>query len=234
MKKYIISLSVLLVSLGGFAQTVLIQEDEPQRVYEETNWGPNRQYFGYWFYDYGFAIPTETKYDIKIGSSAHWNMGYAYKVKTLSFMDIGLEGSYSNYFFELNDAVRESFDTTRNWDKIRTFQNGVQGQAFLRFYLSPKRGNYFGTYLDLGFYADYHWKSGWYKKLKDDDLKIKQRDYANSDFVPLSYGPSIAFGRNQISAFAQYNLNAVLDENVTMNPMPKLIFGVKLNMYQAY
>ena len=234
MNRYIITISLILASVGSFAQTVLIEEDEPQRVYEETQWGPNRQYFGYWFYDYGFAIPTEVKYDIRIGTSGHWNMGYAYKFKTLNFMDIGLEASYSNYFFELDKNPRESFDTVKNWEKIRTFQNGIQAQAFLRFYFSPKRGDYFGTYLDLGFYADYHMSSGWYKKIKNDDLKIKQKEFENGDFIPLSYGPAIAFGRNQITAFAQYNLNSVLAEQVNLNPMPQLIFGIKLNMYQAY
>lgn len=232
MKKYIFSLAVLLISLNTFAQAVLIEETEPERVYQKTKWGINRQHFGYWFLDMGFFIPTQAKYDIAIGKSTQWDFGYAYKIKTLKFMDLGLEASLSNNYLHLNKTARASFDTTRNWKKIKAFQNGIRGNIFLRFYLSPKRGNFMGTYLDLGFFANYHTSSSWVKKFKDKSIKIKQREYAKSDFMPLSYGPSIAFGRNQLSAFARYNLNSVLDDKVNLNPMPQLVFGFKFNLYK--
>ncbi len=233
MKQTLLILFIGLISATAFSQAVIIEENEPDRVYKETKWGPNRQHFGYWFWNYGFAIPTEAKYDIKIASSGQSNFGYAYKIKTLKFMDVGLKLSYSNKFLNLNDNTIELFDTTKNWDKIRTFQNGMQAEAFLRFYLQSRRGNYFGPYIDLGFYADYHLRSGWYKRYKDDNLSIKQKEYRNSDFNQLSYGPTFSFGMNYISAFAQYNLNSVLTDEPTLNPMPSLIFGVNFALFSV-
>jgi hypothetical protein len=231
MKKILFLLLAGLIISPAFSQAVLIEENEPDRVYNETKWGPNRQHFGYWYWNYGFAIPTETKYDVKIAASGQHTLGYAYKIKALKFMDVGLKLAYSNKFYNLNENTIELFDTTRNWDKIRTFQNGIQSEMFLRFYLKGKRGNYFGPHIDLGFYADYHLKSGWYKRYKDDDIAINQTEYRNGDFNQLSYGPTFAFGVNSISAFAQYNLNSVLTNDVNLNPMPSLIFGVNFNLF---
>lgn len=231
MKKILVAFIISFLAIPTFAQTILLQDTEPDRVFKETNWGPNRQHFGYWFIDYGMAIPTESKSDIQVASSGQWNFGYAYKMKVFKLMDFGLEISYNNVFMNLNENTRESFDTTRNWDKIRSFQNGLQANAILRFYLNPKRGNYFGPYIDLGFFANYNWGSGWYKEYKDDDLSILQTEYKNGDFSQIAYGPSFSFGRNQLAAFAQYNMNSILDKDVNLNPMPKLIFGVKMNLY---
>jgi hypothetical protein len=233
MKKMILLFAIFGVILSGYSQTVLLEDDEPDRVFDETQWGPNRQYFGYWFWAYGLPVPIGSDSYLKLGTSGKFNFGYAYKLKTFSFMDIGAELSYNNCFFSLDENTMQSFDTIREWDKIRSFQNGLEAQMFLRFYLNPKRGNYFGPYVDLGFWANYHMNSGWLKKYKDDDIKLHQREYANSDFIPLTYGPYFSFGRNQISAFAQYNLSAVLSEDAVLDPMPDFVIGFKLNLYSA-
>ncbi len=216
------------------SQTVVIEDDNPGDVYEETAWGPNEQHFGYWFVSYGLPVPITTDNNLKTAISGHLNFGYAYKHKLLSFVDIGAELSYSNYFYALDEPSRDALAPNKDWDKIRSKQNGMKANIFFRFYMSPRRGNYLGTYLDLGFYADYHMSSGWMYKLKDDFIKEKVSLKQNEDFETLTYGPSLAFGRDQFNFFAQYNITSVLTSKSTFPEMPAFVCGLKINMYSAF
>ncbi len=233
--KYFLSF-ILTISLLSHlsAQTVVLEDDDPKKVYEETDWGPNQQHFGCWFVNYGLPVPVNTESSLKTASSGHWNFGYAYKMKIFAFMDIGGELSYSNYFYALDASSRETIAPNKDWDKIRSKQNGMKANLFFRFYMSPRRGNYLGTYLDLGFYTDYHMSSGWMYKLKDDFIKEKVSLKQNEDFETLIYGPSLAFGRDQFNFFAQYNVNSVLTSKSSFPEMPAFVCGLKINMYSAF
>lgn len=234
MKKILFVLVIFTLSITAlFAQTVLLQEDNPDRVYNETKWGPNRSHFGYWFINYGVPIPTSTDNCVRIAASGNWNFGYAYKLKMMKMMDVGMELAYSNSFYSLDENTRNDFDTSMNWDNIRSYQNGLKANVFFRIYLNPRRGNYFGPYVDLGMFADYSLGSGWMKKLKNDDLKIERREFSSDDFQQFAYGPTFSFGRNQLAMFAQYNLNSILSDDCSLPEMPGLIFGFKINMYSA-
>ncbi|MFO7790386.1 MAG: hypothetical protein R6V32_07430 [Bacteroidales bacterium] len=234
MKRIIIFPLFLLSIIVASAQTVILSEDDPERVYEETDWGPNKQHFGYWFVNYGVPVPVTTDNNLKISSSGHCNVGYAYKIKMFSFMDIAAELSYSNYFYALDEDARDSIDSGRSWDKIRTKQNGLKAAMYFRFYFNPSRGNYFGTYIDVGVYGDYHMGSGWLYKFKEDGFKEEISYRRDADFETFTYGPAFAFGRDQFVAFAQYNLNSVLSGNKNFPEMPRCIFGLQMNLYSAF
>lgn len=226
---------LLIVISGASAQTIVISEDNPDRVYEETDWGPNKQHFGYWFVNYGMPVPITTENHLKTMASGHWNAGYAYKIRMFSFMDIAAELSYSNYFYALNKDARENVIWPGiSWDKIRTKQNGLKASMFFRLYMNPKRGNYFGTYIDVGGFVDYHLSSGWVYKYKDDEVKRMERIRHDDDFETFSYGTVFAIGRDQFSLFVQYNLQDVITGTTRYPDMPHFIVGLKLNLYSAF
>ncbi|MEA3447085.1 MAG: hypothetical protein U9Q98_01360 [Bacteroidota bacterium] len=226
---------MLILISAASSQTVVISEENPDRVYEETDWGPNKQHFGYWFVNYGLPVPLMTDNHLKTLSSGHWNAGYAYKIRMFSFMDVAAELSYSNYFYALNKDAREDVIWPgQNWDKIRTKQNGLKASLFFRLYMNPKRGNYFGTYVDLGGFVDYHLSSGWVYKYKDDDYKRMLRVRHDDDFETFNYGPTVALGRDQFSLFVQYNMKDVIAGRSSYPDMPHFIFGLKINMYSAF
>ncbi|MGC9332037.1 MAG: hypothetical protein ACP5DZ_09225 [Bacteroidales bacterium] len=226
---------MLILISAASSQTVVISEDNPARVYEETDWGPNKQHFGYWFVNYGLPVPITTDNHLKTMSSGHWNAGYAYKILLFSFMDVAAELSYSNYFYALNKDAREDVVWPGQiWDKIRTKQNGMKASMFFRLYMNPKRGNYFGTYVDFGGFIDYHLSSGWVYKYKDDDYKRMLRVRHDDDFETFNYGPTVAFGHDQLSLFVQYNMKDVIARSSRYPDMPHFIFGLKINMYSAF
>lgn len=231
MKKYLIIIAAILLTVSAQAQTEILSDNYPTYPYKTKTFGPNRKHCIYFFSNYGLNIPTQNNFDINVIRSGQLNLGYGYKRKFTSFADLALEVSYNNNFHHLNKESREKFDTITEWKTIRTFQNGIQGNAFLRIYLTKKRGNYIGTFVDLGFFTTYHIKSGYHKYLKNKDIMIKQREYPKEIFTELNYGPSVSIGRNYFSVFAQYNLNSIYTDKVEKNPIPQLVAGVKLSIY---
>ena len=231
MKKLFAIILILCFTITAFSQAVLLSKTDPSDTYKETKWGPNKRHFGHWFVNYGLPIPTSSENNsLHTFRSGTWNLGYAYKIKVLKFMDIGLDASYSNHFYTYYYNKYSDGKTS----KLRTYQNGIKGNMYLRFHLNAHRGNFFGWYVDLGFYADSHIQSGIKEKAKEPrQKKYKTKTRDDDRFTPLTYGPTFALGFNQYSIFAQYNLEEVLTnkEYINGSNMPQLIIGIKLNLY---
>lgn len=236
MKKRILTGCLLLLfGITVFGQAVVISKENTQQKYEETKWGPNRSAFGYWQFNYGLPIPVTVDNNLKIASSSQLNFGYTIQKKLLSFSDVLFNLSYHNLSYRYNDATVENLGTVMNWDKYFAFQNGIEGGLALRFHLSPRRGNFLGTFVDIGLNASYNISSGFLKKDKDkgEGIRTQVRDKENAAFEALSYGPGIVIGRNQIAAFAKYNISNVMSDNAdnAFPDLPHLVFGIQLNLF---
>lgn len=232
MKKIISLILFLHFALAGYSQTILMQDSNPMAAYEVKKNGPNLQNYGQWFIGFGAVTPVGASSDNTIfGKSLLFDFGYRYRYRVSNFFNTGFDVSYYLQGNRLNDAGMEKVFDGLVHTRENLVQNELRLSPFLRFNLTPKRGNYLGTYVDLGSYIAWNFIPVF--RAVDTRLNNNENRSYNRQFDPMQkrydYGLTGRIGRNKLIVFAHYRLSDLLKSS-NLPDLPRLAVGIQFGL----
>jgi len=232
MKKILSLLAILLFSLTGFSQTIIMQDSNPMAPYEVKTQGPNLKNYGQWFIGFGAVTPVGAASDNTIfGKSLLFDLGYRYRYRVSNFFNTGFDLSYYLQGNRLNKSGMLKVYDGLVHGRENIIQNEFRLSPFLRFNLTPKRGNFLGTYVDLGGYVAWNFLPVF--RAVDTRTSNNEMLKYTRQFDPMQkryeYGLTGRIGRNKLIVFAHYRLSDLL-KNSSLPDLPRLAAGVQFGL----
>lgn len=232
MKKTLSMLAILLFSLAGYSQTILMEDSNPMAPYEVKTHGPNLKNYGQWFIGFGAVTPVGANSDNTIfGKSLLFDLGYRYRYRVSNFFNTGFDLSYYLQGNRLNKSGMLKVYDGLVHGRENIVQNEFRFSPFLRFNLTPKRGNFLGTYVDLGGYVAWNFLP----VFRAVDTKTSNNEMLKytRQFDPMQkryeYGLTGRIARNKFIVFAHYRLSDLL-KNSSLPDLPRLAAGVQFGI----
>ena len=213
---------------GG--QTVLLKYDEAtEPVY---NKGPNQKKFVQGFVKFGMVTPPDQD-DAKIlyGKSVNIGFGLKKKFKVSPIYSLGwqLEFDYMVYKFSKEPANLSPAGTEIDVRRFDVYS--IRLGWFNRFNFDPNRGNFLGSYLDLGIDGAfaytmkevYKYETGYGKAI----TKVDDLDYTN----PLQSEIFAKLGYSRICFWTKYRFTDLLKKDSGKPELPRISAGIELGIY---
>jgi len=213
---------------GG--QTVLLKYKEAtEPLYDK---GPNQKKFVQGFIKFGFVTPPD-KDNAKIiyGKSVNIGFGLKKKFKVSPIYSLGWQLEFDYMVYKLKNEPANTAPVGAEIDLKRFDVYSIRLGWFNRFNFDPHRGNFLGTYLDLGIDGAfaytmkevYKYDTGYGKAV----TKVDNLDYINSFqsevFAKLGY--------SRISFWAKYRLTDLLEKDSGKPELPRISAGIELGIY---
>jgi hypothetical protein len=230
--KKILLLFLLLATISVHSQTVLLKVDrKTERVASER--GQNLKRFTHFYLRAGM-LASEDKPGARIiyGSSVNLALGLRNKFKIGSVYSLGyeIETEYTDYKFKQEEGKIVP-DTIINQMGRLDFYSLALG-FYNRINFDPGRGNFMGTYLDLGIKGEYHFsiKSITKNGLPDgEQLKTTTRQL---NYVYNTNAHVYArLGFSHFSFYASYRLLDVFKPDYNFPDVPTVVAGFELGLY---
>ena len=134
----------------AFGQTEIWRKF-PANHDETPQWGANRTNHIQGFLGFGLYTPIAvTSIDYIFGKSWDISLGFLYKYRISNFLNVG--SSFSLIYQKVslnNDGMVKAWDNQIH-GKAKLSNYLISTKPLIRFNLSPKRGDYLGTYIDVG------------------------------------------------------------------------------------
>ena len=237
MNKIILSYFIFLTAiLGTQAQTILLEENVPENIGQENNYGQNLKKFGHYYINYEFILGNQDSKGSEIieGKSAIFAIGLRKKLKIKNWYSIGYDVSLNLKSFHLQqnkDTKTFPNSITHNTEKF--LRNSVQLEIYNRLSLG-KRGNYIKYFFDLGTYIE-----SAYSRLYTIDKGVRQNGisathkfyFTNLDFVNFyDYGAKARIGYNRFIMSASYRFSDLFKSN-TYIELPRFALGIQIAFY---
>jgi len=236
--KIIIYISVLFFAFNSLnAQTVLLKETVPEDFSEtDNNYGPNRGFFEYPYFNYGvnaniYSHTNDPVMSIHPQSSPKLNFGTKYLFKLVSFSAIVFDFNmgFNQYKLQSNQSYLLIDSTAKvKSAKFQTFSIG--GDLSLRFNLKPKRGNSIGKYIDLGGYIDWLWGRQFKTKYEGTIANYSVIAHKISSMNKYQWGLSAKYGGGIFGVFANYRLSNLLKQTDPSVILPRVTVGISIFM----
>ena len=229
MKKTAILLALLALGLTGFAQTILMQNTNPMKPYQEKKEGENLKNYSQGFIGFGVLAPVGTTHDdTYFGKSFVFDLGYRYRYRVSNFIHIGNDLSYNIQTNRLDHSGMKKVYDKMTHDRETIIQNELRISPFIRFNLTPNRGNYLGTYLDLGGYFGWNFLPIFraVDKAHNGNEKVKYIRNFDPNQNIYDYGVTGRIARNKNLLFVSYRLSDIM-KNKDLPELPRLSVGIQ-------
>ena len=232
-------LSIIFLSTYVAGQDVLLEEDVKADTIKKTV-GPNLKHFTHLYLDLGFiAGKSETEgADINYGKSYTFSVGYRYKRKISNFYAIGFDINYYLMSYNLKQENSKILPNDSLHNKEKLIFNNLGLELYNRFNFG-KRGNYIGTFIDIGAYGNWAYKVKHYTKDELDNADInnaKINEVTNTGLVypeELNYGVKARIGINRFVLSATYRLSDLFKEKYSYYPeLPRLSVGLQIGLHK--
>jgi hypothetical protein len=215
MKPYIFLL--LLFPSIAFSQTNVLRK-VPKNHDQIPTWGANRTHFIQGVFGVGFYTPIGVANpDFKFGPSYDISFGAIYRYKIANSFNIGTSLSIAGQAIALNDVgMVKSWDNTIH-SKASLSNSLFILKPFLRFNLSPKRGDYLGTFVDIGGFGSWNFYPVAMFTDKRNGERYVQMYQQDKQQERFQYGFFASVGRDWFRLEASYHLtNMLKDESFEM------------------
>lgn len=209
----------------AFGQTEVMRKS-PRNYNDIPLWGPNRAHHVQGFVGVGFFMPLgAAEGHFKPGVSYDVHLGAKYRFRVSNFLNIGAGLFLSSYQIMLTDS-----GMVKGWDgnvheKAQMVNYHLTLKPFMRFNLSPRRGDYLGTYFDLGGFGSWGLLPATSFTDRVDGQKLLTRYMNDKRYEPILYGGMAAVGRDWFRLEASYYLSGWLKEPAGIN-LPKYSVSV--------
>jgi len=231
MKKILI-IALLLLSLGAFAQEILLQQNVKADTIRPTR-GPNLKNFTYGYIGLGFPFYTNEAVNYtKPGLSSAFNIGIRYKRRLTNYLALGLDLGLNSTAYKIKQKEPKTFpDNTVN-DKEKFQISTLASSAFVRINVG-RRGNYIGNYLDMGAYGGWNFQKK-YKTINtnDEGEKVKESTTQLKYVENFSYGLLGRIGIGRYALTAGYRLSDIFKSSYAMPELPRLMVGVEVGLFK--
>lgn len=210
------------------AQDVFLKETVPADSSEDI-FGPGRRHYVHPFVSTGVAFgpPENDEAAIKFWGSGLFDIGVRYKLKILKRWEMGIGVKYALETFRIEqDSGKKIFGPVQH-EKEKLILNDLSGTYYNRFVFG-KRGDFVGTFLDLGVYGDLSLGK---KQLTVDELQdpsssgfeeIKSKRKGLTFVKDLHYGALARLGYNRWVLFARYRLSDLFKNGGISGEYPEL------------
>jgi hypothetical protein len=233
MRKQYLYLIMLFFSLSSSAQTVLLDIDTKEQQ-RKIDFGPNLKRFTHLTFHIG-ALASKDRQGARIiyGSSINLSLGIRKKFKISPAYSLGydLEWQFTDYKFKQKQG-KIFPDTIINNVSQRLDYAYLSLGFYNRFNLDPSRGNFLGTFLDLGINGNFNYAV---KKISKNELEKNVRSksvLSNMPFVNTFNSNFYArFGRSHISFFCSYRLIELFKQSYNYPDLPRLILGIDTALF---
>lgn len=240
MKKIVILISIIFISISMFSQKVLLDE-RTDSIYTIKKWGQNRQNYLHFYVDYGVAVgkPEGDSFDIKYGLSREWRFGLRYKRRVCEHYAMGLDLSISEFRYRFAQYSTNIIPDTLLHEKEYLGLPTVGLEYFNRINFG-KRGNKVGNYIDFGAYATYTYSA--YHRFWDEltvpingASKVKTELYKLNYLTDLQWGLKARFAINRLSIWASYRMsdwfNSKFHTQTISAELPRTTVGIEIGFF---
>jgi hypothetical protein len=217
MKKYIFLLCFLATLISKVsAQEVKLAQDVGSDTLK-SKFGPNLKHYVHAYVGYGLvAGPSEAKgSQVKYPSSHEWVFGVRYKYKIGEVYGLGLDLALTPQVFALKQQEGKLLPNTVHHDSEKLKFTNI-GLGFYNRFNFDKRGNYMGTFLDLGVYGN--WMAHSAHVFQDPDsyplsgvknIKVQENDLKY--LANFNYGALVRLGFNNYVFYGTYRISDLFD-----------------------
>lgn len=227
------------VPIRGAAQEVLLQED----VNEDTstsNFGAGRTHFVHLYSSIGssFGPPDSAGAAILPHRSVSFDIGVRYKLKILERWEMGLGVRYTREAYALKQNGEKMVFKDKQYQKEKLILNDIGGNLYTRFVFG-KRGNFTGTFLDLGVFGDF---SAGKRRLTVEDKpkkegvrEIKTKEKGLTFVEDLHYGFMARIGYGRYAFYGRFRYSDLWKDGDIAGDYPELPrfnVGFQIGMHQ--
>jgi len=238
--KRILTIPLITVFLSGLnlsAQKVLFENKvDPDDFYQ--TYGPNEKNFNHFYFGAGMQIlQGETGAAINYGTTYTKQIGLRYKRKLNNTFAIGYDLSWMKYNFNLKQDAEKLLPNSVINDREMLVLNNFCLELYYRINFG-KRGNYMGTFIDMGGYGNWAYRNKHVTVNDFDDdpgLLYGRRIVTNRRLKytqPFNYGVRGRIGINRFVIFCEYRLSGLFKEEFNLPEFPKLQIGLQIGLHQ--
>ena len=232
-KKLIWLIIIVLISVSGTSQTVLLEQHVDSDTTKE-NYGPNLKHYLFTALGSNFAAGKSSAVGLPIryGSAGEITWGVKYKNRLNNTFSWGLGINYTAQYFPLEQDSSKTYPNNILHDKERLTFNNLGGDLFARINFNKRRGNVIGTYVDLGGYIDWVFLTKHYTKDKSPSGSISKSIEVTQTGITtvnsFNYGTTAKFGYKSIAFVAKYRWSDMFISQHNIPEFPRFMFGIEL------
>lgn len=214
------------------AQTVLLSVDRSTDSIPVQR-GPNLKKISHVFFNIGFiAGADKLESPIIYGASIEYGFGFRKKYKISAVYSLGWELEANGKIFKIKQQGGKTFpDTTFN--DVETLDYYILNIAFYnRINFDPNRGNFMGTFLDLGIKGGWNFQTTYV--IKNDlpgGIKIKSEISGLPYVNHFNYDVFARIGRSHISLYASYRLSKLFNPEYAYQELPSITIGIEAAIF---
>ena len=225
-------LAIFLFYQTLLGQTVLLYESRNnENLITES--GQNLKRFSHIYIRTAFITPKDNPgARIIYGSSLNLAAGVRKKYKIGSVYSLGfdIEAQFTDY--KLKQSAGKVLPDTILHDVSRMDYTSLGFGFYNRFNFDPHRGNFMGTFFDLGVIGTFHYSINSISKTKlPDGTKLKSIT-SNLKYVNNTDARAYArLGFSHVCIYGSYRLTDLFKKTGDYPELPKLIVGLELGLY---
>lgn len=240
-RSIIISAFFSFLFFGGWAQTVLLEQDVNADTVPPSS-GPNMKNYTHSYFRYGFVAgqPDSAGADIKPGYSNEFAFGVRYKRRITNFYSLGFDVFYNNINYHLKQDSSKIFPNPVLHKKEKLAYNNFGIELYNRINFG-KRGNIIGNFVDIGGYGEWGFSI---KHFYRDELAVAQTGasmievtnkrllYTNN----LNYGAVVRIGINRYAFYGKYRVSDIIKSGylsqtgLNYPEFPRIIVGIEIGL----
>jgi len=226
------------LTLIGFGQEEKKVDQYGRNIEELTlkKRGPNLDRYSHLFLGYGFIVgPSENDSAQTIGgSSSSFTLGYLFKWRVSRWYELGFSASYHYSSFHLKQDSSKIVPNAELHKREKIVFNNIQLAPFQRFKFR-NRHHSTGTFLDLGVYAGYNYRTKHQTRERNQTPGTSRTRTVNlglnyaDDF---SYGLLARVGFNRVMFYGRYRFSDLFTEKSDLPELPRFEVGFKIGIHQ--
>lgn len=212
------------------AQTVLLSVDNSSEKIIQR--GPNLKKHIQLYFHFGLLAGSDNPgARIIYGSSTDLAFGIRKRHKISPLYSIGFEAEIERLSYKLKQSNEKVFPDTilNNSQSLRNYSFGLG--VFNRLNFDPHRGNFLGTFLDMGIMCK--WDFGYYEYTRNNLPNGTKEAKSISNLSYVNNLNSIAYARlgfSHGSIYITYRLTGLFKTSYNYPDLPRLVVGVELSV----
>lgn len=229
----IIIILFLFACIKTGAQTVLLNVDRSTET-RPLEFGPNLKRFTHFMIRGGIiASPDKPGARIVYGGSVNLAFGIRRKIKISSVYALGfdIENDYTDYKFK-QEKGKVVPDTIINNVSGRLDYSTLGFGIYNRINFDPGRGNFLGTFLDIGIMGEWHYSI---KSISKNDMNNGTLAKVTVKHLKYVYNTNAKvycrLGFSRISLYASYRLLELFKPSYNYPDLPRIVAGIDLAVF---
>ena len=223
----------LFVCVTSGAQTILLNSDskDTKNVSEH---GQNLHKFSHAYFRFGLLASKDYEgARIVYGNSLNLSLGIRKKYKISPVYSFGFEAGIQYTDYKLKQTTGKILpDTIINNISGRLDFFTLEAGIYNRFNFDPNRGNFIGSFFDIGIAGEFHFSINSISKNRMPDETILKSVVKNLPYTYNTNAKVVArFGYGHISFYGSYRLADLFKSSFNYPDLPRLVLGIELGIY---